>query len=232
MRLAEIAPAAGLHVATAHRLLGALVRERFVAFDPYSRLYHIGQEFLALGAGTRDNQILDQYRPVLERLAHLTEDTVYLSTISGTDAVCIHRVEGRFPIRTLTLDTGSRRPLGVGGGSLALLAALPDDRMEAALAANKQRYAHYNGMSANEVRELARKVKRQGFTFNDGRVIPGVSAVALPVFDSGGNLVAAISVAAVEQRMKADRRREIAALIKTEIAAVDALVGRADVPAA
>ena len=54
-------------------------------------------------------------------------------------------------------------------------------------------------------------------------MIPGVSAVALPVVDSAGNLIAAISVAAVEQRMKPSRRREIAALVKKEIAAVDAL---------
>lgn len=219
-RLGEIAKRAELHVATAHRLLGALIRERFVAFDPYSRRYHIGHEFVALGSAARESRLVKHYRAVLERIANTSEDTVYLSAISNSDAVCLDRVEGRFPIRTLTLDVGARRPLGVGGGSLALLAALPAERIEALLAINKERYTHYNDMSADEVRGLVRKTKQQEFAFNDGRVIPGVSAVSLPVLDRHGNPIVAISVAAISQRMKADRRREIAALIKSEVANV------------
>lgn len=211
---------AGLHVATTHRLLGALIRERFVAFDPYSRRYHIGHEFLALGAGTRENHLVNHFRTVLERIANASEDTVYLSMISNSDAVCLHRVEGRFPIRTLTLDVGARRPLGVGGGSLALLAALPPERIEAMLSINKGRYMHYNDMSASEVRDLVRKTKHQEFAFNDGRVISGVSAVGLPVLGNGGNPIVAISVAAISPRMKPERRREIAALIKSEVASI------------
>lgn len=222
MRLNGIAAATGLHPATAHRLLGALTRERFVTFDPYSRLYHIGHEFLALGEGAWEHRICEHYRPVLEQVADATEDTAYLSIVSGMDAVCIDRVEGRYPIRALTLDVGARRPLGVGGGSLALLAALSNEGIDAALAANRARYPSYNGMSAEEVRSLVRGVRRQGFAFNDGRVIEGVSAVALPVLNRHGSPIAAISVAAIATRMKKDRRHEIVALLKAAIAAVEA----------
>lgn len=217
IRLAEVAIATGLHVATAHRLLGAMQRERFVTFDPYSRLYHIGHEFLALGEGSRESRIRDHYRPVLAFIADATEDSVYLSTLSGNDAVCIDRAEGRFPIRTITLDIGARRPLGVGGGSLALLAALPNQRIETALVANQSRYAQYNGMTAGEVRTLVRTCQRRGFAFNDGRVIEGVSAVGLPVLAEDGGPLAAISVAAIKQRMGPARRRQIAEMIRRQI---------------
>lgn len=221
MRLGELAAATGLHVATAHRLLGALGRERFVIFDPYSRLYHIGSEFLTLGEGARELRIRNHYRPVLERIADSTEDCVYLSTLSGNDSVCIDRVEGRYPIRTITLDVGARRPLGVGGGSLALLAALPEQRAEAALVANESRFGHYSGMTIDEVRALVAVTRRQGFSFNDGRVIDGVSAVGLAVVGRDGNPIAAISVAAINARMKPARRRTIIALIRTELQGVE-----------
>lgn len=220
MRLGELAAATGLHVATAHRLLGALVRERFVTFDPYSRLYHIGSEFLTLGDGARELRLRNHYRAVLERIADSTEDCVYLSTLSGNDSVCIDRVEGRYPIRTITLDVGARRPLGVGGGSLALLASLPEQRAEATMGANESRFAHYNGMSIDEVLSLVRATRRQGFAFNDGRVIDGVSAVGLAIIGRDGNAIAAISVTAINARMKSARRRTIVELIRTELQGV------------
>jgi DNA-binding IclR family transcriptional regulator len=43
IRLTELAQATGLHVATAHRLLSALVREQMVAFDVhYTKRYFLG----------------------------------------------------------------------------------------------------------------------------------------------------------------------------------------------
>ena len=40
---------------------------------------------------------------------------------SGADAVCIDRRLGSYPVKTLTVEVGTKRPLGIGAGSLAIL---------------------------------------------------------------------------------------------------------------
>ena len=51
-----------------------------------------------------------------------------LCACSRHDLVCIDRKTGDYPIKVFTVEIGIRRPLGVGAGSIAVLAAMPDDR--------------------------------------------------------------------------------------------------------
>ncbi len=219
-RATALATEVGLSVATAHRILSVLAQEGLLTHDPYSKLYHLGMELFVLGAAAQEFSIRDRLRPVLEQVALETEDTVFLLIRSGNDAVCIDRVEGCFPIRTLTLDVGSRRPLGVGAGSLALLAFLPDSQVEAVLAANAPRYANYAGFSADDIRRTVAHARDLGFALNGGVLRPNVAAVGVPVLDAERRIVAAVSVAAIPDRMPEDRRERIAELIAQHIVGI------------
>ena len=75
-------------------------------------------------------------KPFLLRLAEQTQDTIYASVREGGAAVCVAREIGAFPIRTLSLEVGDLRPLGVGSGSLALFAFLPDQDIADIIAKN------------------------------------------------------------------------------------------------
>src|SRR6185369_6681577 len=96
--------------------------------------YLLGDAALVLGIAMQGrDHIRERARPTLVRLAELSGDTLLLSTRSGLESVCIDREFGSFPIRANYLDLGSRRPLGVGAGSLSLLAWLPDDEVATVL---------------------------------------------------------------------------------------------------
>ena len=73
------------------------------------------------------------------RIAERTGDTVFLNVRSGPDVLCIDRKEGTFPIKTLIIEVGNRRPLGVGAGGIALLMPLPDEELERVVSANEAR---------------------------------------------------------------------------------------------
>ncbi len=64
--------------------------------------------------------------------------------------MCIDRVEGKFPIRTILVDVGTRRPLGIGVGSMALIAFLPEEELNAMLAKNAQRYPQYKNLTEKD----------------------------------------------------------------------------------
>ena len=83
-----------------------------------------------MGRSALQQDVSGTARPSLQRLAQKTGDTAFASILEGTAAICVAREVGDFPIRTLTLSVGDRRPLGVGAGSLALLASLSDDAIE------------------------------------------------------------------------------------------------------
>jgi hypothetical protein len=133
-RLADVAEGSGVNKATALRLLESLIDEGFVVRDEATRRYALGDEALALGIAMQGrDHIRDRARPTLLRLAAATGDTLLLSVRSGVESVCVDREFGSYPIRANYLDLGMRRPLGVGAGSLALLAWLPDDEVETVL---------------------------------------------------------------------------------------------------
>jgi DNA-binding IclR family transcriptional regulator len=223
-RLVELVGDVGLAKATVRRLLGALEREGLVEQEGDSRRYHLGAGLIGLGsiAGSRFG-VRRLALPGLARLAEESGDTVYLSVRSALDAVCLDRREGDFPIRTLTLSVGDRRPLGIGAGSLALLSALPES--QAVIEANAARFGRF-GLDADAISALVDRTREAGVAFNYGLVVPGMSALGVAVRNPRGEPEAALSVAAVSQRMEPERRAWLAGLLKREAAALEREIAR------
>ena len=212
--LSRIARETGLHAATVHRMLSVLVQEGLLTLDPVSKLYHLGIELFVLGSAAQQFTIRHRFRTALEHMAAATGDTVFLLIRSGNDVLCIDRVEGKFPIRTVMIDIGVRRPLGIGAGSLALIAFLPDDQFAAILAANAPRYPQYKRLTANDVRKLAARSRKHGYVVSKGLFHEGVTSIGVPVFSEEKEVIASITVSSISQRMDEKRCREIALLVK------------------
>jgi len=216
-RLADVAATTGLSRSTAHRFLLALAQTGLLEQDESAAFFHLGLELCTLGAVAANRyELRDLARPVMQRVADRTGDTVYLSLRAGYEAVCVERVEGGFPIRTLTLEVGDRRPLGVGAGSMALLAFQADAFAQAAIEANAEALKAWPKLDPTTLSELRRRARRDGHALNDQQVIAGMSAVAVPLLARDGNAVAALSVAALSDRLRPERRRELVAALRED----------------
>jgi DNA-binding IclR family transcriptional regulator len=217
VRVSDLAQQANLHVATAHRLISALLREGFVAQDTATRSYTPGPELLAIAFQAQHSYGLEsRLLPMLERLAQATGDVVYATVRAGDEAVCLALREGNFPIRALPIGPGTRRPLGIGAGSLAILSFLPTQEAAEIIQRNADRYTAF-GQTAETVRCFQERAQRAGFALNDGRILPGMAAVAVPLPSSSGRPIAAISVCAIEARMLADRQEEVVQMLHAEM---------------
>src|SRR5262249_36878415 len=144
LRLTDVVNATSLGKATVHRVLSGLVAHGLVDQDKATGRFFLSLKLIgwAMAAGDRFG-LARLAAPALAPLPKRTEDTIYLSLRSGDEAICIERREGPFPIKTLTLRVGDRRPLGVGAGSLAMLAFLPDEEVEQVIAAQGVEQARY-----------------------------------------------------------------------------------------
>jgi DNA-binding IclR family transcriptional regulator len=216
--LRAVASASDIGKPTAHRLLAALIDAGFAFQDSETRRYRLGAGLSILAQAANQQHIGNLAQPTIRRIADLTSDTAYASVREGIAAVCVGREIGSFQIRTLTLEVGDRRPLGVGAGALALLAFLPDAEVDTMLQKSESWIVQYPGYSVAHLRQAIAQARRTGFAFNDGRRIPSMHAIGVPVRDASGAVVAALSVAAIADRVSGDRIAELAAILQREAA--------------
>lgn len=212
-RLSDIARDIGLHKATAARALATLVEEGVLRRDD-DRRYRVAPQFMeALGMPVSMAQLRVRARPELMDLVDKLEDLALMSVRSGLESLCIDRHVGRWPLQALSLDVGRRRPLGVGAGSLALIAWLPQDECEALIAAQGERLAPFKNATPEAIRERAAAARADGYTYLPDFVINGMSGMGAPVRERSGLVIAAISVAGVGDRLKGERRELAARLL-------------------
>ncbi|GAB3904339.1 hypothetical protein GCM10027612_72150 [Microbispora bryophytorum subsp. camponoti] len=109
-RLMDVVTATGLQKTTVHRILATLTELGWLE-QTEAGSFHLGPKLVGLGTEALNRHgIVDIAGPRLAALARTTHDTVFLSTRSGIESLCVDRVLGSFPIRTLTLQVGDRRP--------------------------------------------------------------------------------------------------------------------------
>jgi DNA-binding IclR family transcriptional regulator len=214
--LSAVARDTGLGKGTVHRLLNALVVAGLVFQDHESRRYRLGAGLALLGHAAHRQDFAALAKPFLVRLAEQTEDTIYASVREGGAAVCVAREIGAFPIRTLSLDVGHLRPLGVGSGSLALFAFLPDEEIDALIEKNSAWLARYPGHSRKELLAKLADTRRRGYSFVEGRIVPGMNAMGVPIIGNDGRPVAALSLAAITDRVCGPRVAKLARMLTSE----------------
>lgn len=224
-RLADLARAARLHRATAHRLLAALEREGMVARDPSGDLYRLGPEAIALGArAARATDLRAVARPELEALAAHSGETATLEVLVESDMLILDEVLGTALIGA-TASLGTRWPAHATSTGKAVLAALPDARRRVVLGARLARCTDRTITSAAALaRELA-AVRRRGFASAVGELELGYVAVGAAVLDPERGPVAAVSVGGPAPRFSAARIAAVGRQVKAAAARVSTALG-------
>jgi DNA-binding IclR family transcriptional regulator len=228
MRLSELAAKAGETEATTHRLLKSLIAEEFVTRTA-DRRYRLALDFFALAARveTSDN-LRDTCRPHLIHLCAALGETVFLLVRTGFNAVCLDRANGPIPIRSFTDDIGGRIPLGIGQGSLVILAFLPPGEREEVIRFNLPRLIDMSPIDEVFLRTEIEKAQRLGFSASETGVLPGMTGVAVPIFDTNGNVVAALSIGTLSERLTPERKAAVIDCLRREAEAIGRRVSPVD----
>ncbi|MGO4173788.1 IclR family transcriptional regulator [Bosea sp. TAF32] len=230
MRLKDIAEAAGCGQPTAHRALRDLMAEGFVEQAAGGKRYRLALDFFVIAARAgQAGGLRELARPALLRLSATLSDTIFLLVRNGYDAVCLDRIEGPFPIRSFTGDIGGKVPLGIGQGSLAMLAHLPEDEREAVIRFNMPRLLDRGFFDEAALRNAIATARAQGSVNLNTGLIPGMAGVAVPVFDARGRVVAALSVGTLAERLREDRLPNVIAMLRSEAEALGAKLNPFDV---
>jgi DNA-binding IclR family transcriptional regulator len=216
-RVTALAKAVGLTQATVHRLLQGLIAEGVVEQDEGTRRYRLSVDFFALAAQAGNpSGMRTLCRPALLRLCASLGDTIFLLVKSSFDAVCLDMCEGPFPIRSFTGDIGGRVALGVGQGSLAILAFQPEAEREEIIRFNVPRLRSYGVLDEVYLRTEIERVRKLGYAGRNTGVLEGMAGVAVPILDRNGCAVGALSVGTLAARLTEDRLPTIVELLKRQ----------------
>jgi len=228
-KASELAEAVGLKASTAHRIITGLERHGLIEREGATKRYRLGLSLFALGAQAADGTGFRRVcHPALLRLAAETGDTVFLMARSGFNTVCVDRQEGSYMIDSLTGQVGGQVPLGIGPASQAILAYLPPDEANVILKTNGPLYGKFNNLSADEIEGRLPEIRKQGYAFDHGRLVDGISAIAVPILPQGRDVVGSISINMTSARLKPARLPELIDLLQHEVKTIEESINPLD----
>jgi DNA-binding IclR family transcriptional regulator len=208
LTLSELARRAGLPLATAHRLIGELVR-----WGALDRLaggeYVIGRRLWDLGLLAPVQSGLRQAAsPFLHDLYGATLATVHLAVRDGSEVLYIDRLSGHVSVPVVS-KIGSRLPMHATGVGKVLLAYAPPTVMESVLS-DLSRVTAYSVINPARLLAQLERVRLDGYATTGDEMSLGASSVAVPVRDATDEVVAALGI--VVSDLRREKLRLVSAL--------------------
>ena len=231
LRVVDLVKRTGLEQPTVHRILRCLVAEGMVMQDPHTRSYLLGQRIFEFGLAAASHFNLRDYcQAALARVAVDTKDTVFLIVRSGFDCVVVDRKEGAFPIKTMPLEIGDRRPLGTGAASQAILMALSDAEIGEIIQANDEELRGEHGVNPDALRRKLTRSRKRGYAVTKGYGFPGITGVGVSIRNAWGVPLAAISVTAIAPRMTDSHIKTVYLALQKEVLQLQTLLRNRHTP--
>lgn len=220
--ISEIARLTGLTRGTTHRLVTSLTTHGLLTQVPGSSTYSLGPLLLSLATMAEDQLSLEtQARPVMTWLRDQTNETVGLHVLDAEPSRrTIAQVESLQPLRRTYTDLGSPRPPHQGAPGMALLAFTDAKGLNAA---RDQLSEHPDILAQLDQRLI--HVRESGYAISLEERVPGVVAIAMPVFDHTG-LAAALSVSIPTVRAGRDELVQLVPLLSEAVDRLSTSLGR------
>ena len=224
----ELASELGVHKSTAFRLVSALERRELVEQVGGRGKYRLGIGVLRLAAATtRRLDVTREGRPVCERLAAELGETVNVAVLDSGAAINVMQEYGTASVTTRDW-LGRRTPLhATSSGKVLLAHAAPAER-EAALAAPLPRFTDATVTDPAALGRELDDVLRRGWACTAGELELGLNAVAAPVRDGTGRVVAALSASGPSYRFAAEGLPAAATTAARAAAEISAALGHAE----
>jgi IclR family pca regulon transcriptional regulator len=140
-------------------------------------------------------------QPVLDRVSQVLRESSSIAMLDGHDVIHVaHSNISR--VLAVDLSMGSRLPAIYTSMGRTLLAHLPPKDLEAQLArAEFIPHTKHSITDVTKLRQALRFVRRNGFALVDQELEMGLSALAVPLRNAGGKVIAALNVGAPAQRV-------------------------------
>ncbi len=203
LSIAQAAAATGLDRATARRCLLTLHDEGYADYD--GKYFRLAPRALRLGTGVIQSLPLPQIvQPWLDHLTARIGQSCSVALLDGTEIVYVARAAQR-RVMSIGLMPGSRLPAHCTSLGRVLLAALPPDQArEIVTSSDLTPRTPHSRTDPAEIMALLRQVARDGYALVDQEIEIGLRSLAVPLFDSKGEVIAALNTGMAAVQNTAD----------------------------
>ena len=214
--ITDLANVTGLPKSTTHRLVTALVNEGLLVQDEDSHKYALSLRVTALGASILGSHTVRKSgRPMLMELRDQTRESVHLAVLEGMEAVIIDTEDSYFVVRAVNVP-GQHLPAHAVSTGKVLLAYQWETRLREIINhAELEAYTERTITDPHLLLEELRRVRALGYAISCGELEEGIDAVAAPIFDHMGTVVAAVSIGGPSERCRPKQAEHIAAVTRT-----------------
>ena len=196
MTLDEITQATGYKKTTCFRLLKTLRTLGIVELSPATKKYQFGPHLAAIGLTALKNMNLrNTALPILQQLRDETGETVNLTILSRSEILYVERIMSDYLVN-VNVNIGDRLPVHCASMGKAILAYLPEDRLDTILSSiSFEKKTNNTIVSRSALLRELEQIRSKGYAVNDEELEKGLRAVAAPIFNYTGEAFAATNIA-------------------------------------
>ncbi|MEM8859661.1 MAG: IclR family transcriptional regulator [Chloroflexota bacterium] len=219
---ADLMSQLGIDKSGISRLMGTLVKYRYVDRDDQSRRYYLGTYIHGLGDRAGQHATLrDLVQPYLVRLSAQSNENSHVAVLSSSQALTIADQPSTEPLRVVS-EVGRRMPLHCSAVGKCFLAFGEVD-----LPASFPRFTDKTLVDEQAVHQAVNQIREQEFALDDEELTLGVRGIAVPVRNREGRMVASLGISGPSVRLTLDSVPEWVELLQTVAGEISAELGYA-----
>jgi IclR family transcriptional regulator, KDG regulon repressor len=210
----EIIDLSGIPKTSVYRMLMSLEEMEFLEKGADSK-YRLGLIFLKFGSLVSSRLDIRKIAlPIMQELHDDVGEAINLIVRQGDEAIYIEKIDINQKVRLYTA-IGRRSPLYAGACARAILSFLPDSEIQTYLESVELKpFAKGTITDKEELYKTICQAKKEGYTISYSELEDYTAALAAPIFDHKGEVVAGLSIAGIEANYQNENIPTFAAKIK------------------
>ena len=221
--VSSLAKRLGLAKSTVHRLASTLIKDDMLEQDKETGKYRLGLALFELGARVRRKMnVFNEAQFALKDLVEKTGETAHLTVLDHASVLFLYKFESRQAIRMKSV-LGARVPAHCSADGKVLLAYQTNEMIESIAVGGLAALTPKTIIDVGQLMADLVQVRARGYALDDEETEIGLRAIAAPIRDHTGEVVAAISVAGPIQRMT---KKVVLSHAPKVVAAADAISAR------
>lgn len=215
--ISDIAKLMGIHKSVVHKLLVTMASEGWVYQNPSDSKYYLGLQLLKLSQAVPERFAFRKIaRQIMDNLVAEADETATLTVLDSNFGygMCIELVECSHSVR-LVSQIGREVPLHAGASGLIMAAHMPSDKIEQLLLSELKCYTPHTITNPLLLRMELDKIKTQGYALTEGQVDYGLVAIAAPILNARGELIAGLNISGPNYRFESiEKKRHLISLVQ------------------
>ncbi|MEK4427127.1 IclR family transcriptional regulator [Solibacillus sp. FSL K6-1523] len=221
----EVIELSGIPKTTAFRMLKSLEEMELLEKGADAK-YRLGILFLKFGHLVSIRLDIRKIAyPIMNNLHNDTKEAINLIVRDGDEAIYIEKVDMKQKVRLYTA-IGRKSPLYAGACPRAVLSFLPDSEIKDYVESSELK-SFANGTITDKERlyETIAHAREHGYTISHSELENYTSAIAAPIFDHKGEVIAAMSIAGLEANYKGENAEIFVEKLKKATAEISRQLG-------